>query len=106
MTKSLDFSLIKAQRRNWLRFWTGDESRIVWDNFPTGSWSLLDQDILQRIQHTIGAKKSMLTVAFSPSEFPIIDAMPQDIAFPVEYFIVHALRPLPQRRMSLGHDAA
>jgi hypothetical protein len=34
MAKSLEISLAKAQWRNWLTFWTGNESRIIWDNFP------------------------------------------------------------------------
>jgi hypothetical protein len=37
MAKSLEISLVRAQRRNWRNFWTGNESWIMWDNFPIGS---------------------------------------------------------------------
>jgi hypothetical protein len=33
MAKSLETLLVKAQRRNWQKFWTGDESWIRWENF-------------------------------------------------------------------------
>jgi hypothetical protein len=56
-----EISLVKTQRRNWLNFWTTDESWIMWDNFSTGSWPPFDQEIPQRIRQTIGAKKLMLT---------------------------------------------
>jgi histone-lysine N-methyltransferase SETMAR len=75
------------------------------DNFPTGSWSTLDQEIPQRIGQTIGSKKSMFIKGFSPAEFPMIDVMPQDIAFTAEYFIAHVSTPLHQHRMLLSQDA-
>jgi hypothetical protein len=54
--KSLEISLFKEQRWNWLNFWAGHESRITWDDLPTGSWSPLDEEMSQRIRQTTGAK--------------------------------------------------
>jgi hypothetical protein len=106
MAKALKSALAKAQRRNWLNFWTRDVSWIMWDNFATASWSPLDQRMPQRIRQTIGAKKSMLTVGFSPAEFLIIDVRLQDITFVAEYFIARVLPPLHQHRRSPSQDVA
>jgi hypothetical protein len=75
MTKSLEISLVRVQRRNWQNIWTGNESWIIWDEFPTGSWSWDNQEIPQRIRQTIGAKHGCWPF-FSPVRFPIIDVMP------------------------------
>jgi hypothetical protein len=53
-----------------------DKSWIIWDEFRTGSWPLLDQKIPQRIRETIGAKKSLIERFFNPAGFAIMDMMP------------------------------
>jgi hypothetical protein len=106
MTKSLEILLVKAQRRNWLNFWTRDESWIMWDNFPTGSGPPLDREILQKIRQTIGAKKLMLVVFCSPVRFPMRDMILQDITFTAECFVAQVLTPLHHHKMSLSQDTA
>jgi hypothetical protein len=62
IAKSLEISLVKAQLRSWLNFWTGNVFGSMRDNFPSGSWSLFDQEMLQRIRQTTFAEESMLAV--------------------------------------------
>jgi hypothetical protein len=59
-----------------------------------------------RIRQTIGAKKSTLTVFFSPAELHIGDTMPQEITVTAGHFIPHVLTLLHQHILSLSQDAA
>jgi hypothetical protein len=43
---------------------------------------------------------------FRPAGFPILDVMPQDITFPLKYFIAQVLTLFHQHRMSVSQDAA
>jgi hypothetical protein len=59
---SLQAELEKAQRRNRMEFYTGDESWVLWENFPNECWLSLDEELPEGVRQTIGAEKSMLTV--------------------------------------------
>jgi hypothetical protein len=59
---SLQAELERAQRRNWTEFDTGNESRILWNNFAKGFWLSLDEELSELVRQTIGAEKSVLTV--------------------------------------------
>jgi hypothetical protein len=105
MAKSLEISLVKAQRRNWLNFWTRDGSWIMWNNFllDLGHHSIMR--CLREFDRR-AAKESMLTVFFSPAGFLDYKCDAQDITFTAEYFIAQVLTPLHQHRTSLSQDAA
>jgi hypothetical protein len=45
---------------------------IMWVNLATGSCMTIDEERPQRLRHTIGPTKSMLTVFFNPKEFGIV----------------------------------
>jgi hypothetical protein len=59
---SLQAELERAQRRNWTEFYTGDQSRVLWKNFPKGCWLSLDEELPEWVCEAIGSGKSMLTI--------------------------------------------
>jgi len=97
MAKSLLKSLEKAQSRNWHGFWTGDESWILWVNQQKGSWLTVEEEIPKRVEQTIRARKSMVTIFLNPHEFSVVEILPEDQSFTAVYFAKKVVKPLGLR---------
>jgi hypothetical protein len=102
---SLQAELDRAQPRNRTEFYTGDESRVLWQNFPKGYWLSLDKELPERGHQTIGPEKSMLT-GFNPNGFAIVDLLPQRDSFTAQCFIYQILKPLSQEHSTKSADLA
>jgi hypothetical protein len=87
-------ALTATEKQRWFTFWSGDESWIMWANALNGSWITMDEELPQRVHHTIRATKSMLMVFFNPKEFTTVDLLSQDISFMAVYFVNNAILPL------------
>jgi hypothetical protein len=85
---------------------TGDESWIRWHNDNFGSWLAIDDELPVRVRQTIGARKSMLTMFFSPKTFAVIDFLPEGTPFNGAYFVAQVVNPLHQlHSTATGNDA-
>jgi hypothetical protein len=99
-------ALTVAEKQKWLKFWTGDESWMMWVNQRTESWVTIDEELPQRMPQTITATKSMPMVFFNPKEFSIVNLLPLDISVTAVYFVSSVILPLATRHaQQLGISA-
>lgn len=73
---------------------TGDESWFYLDYSPRTLWTISNENIPERVEKTIGAKKYMITVMWSKSRFYVIELLDECQSFNSEYFMNHILKLL------------
>jgi hypothetical protein len=76
-----------AQRRNWMEFYTSDESRALWKNFSKQCWLSLDEALPEWVHSTIRAEKSRVVLFANANCLVFVDFLPQTDSFTVQYFI-------------------
>jgi hypothetical protein len=70
-----------------MEFYTSDESRALWMNFPKRCWLSLDEVLQERVHSTISAEKSGVALFANANCLVFADLLPQADSFTVQYFL-------------------
>jgi hypothetical protein len=102
---SLQVELERAQRRNWAEFYTDDESRVLWTNFPKECRLSLDDEFPERNRYSIEAEKSLLT-NFQSEWIRYCGFSATGDSFTAQYFTDQISKPFSQEHFMKLADIA
>jgi hypothetical protein len=82
--------LYAAERDDWHRLMTGDESWFFFDTSPRRMWTLPRDDVVTKPRQQIQSKKFMFTIIWNPTGFYVFDRFPNDTKMNSDYFVTNA----------------
>jgi hypothetical protein len=94
-----------SRENEFQRFVTGEESWFTLEFHHSTKWSILRDDIPQKVKPQIGTQKFVLIVIWGIDGFHVVDLMIVQRSYNTQYFLSHVLEPLllevfPDRRRS------
>jgi histone-lysine N-methyltransferase SETMAR len=84
----------RQKERSWHDVVTLDESWFYLNTAHELIWLQPDEEAPERELHIIQSPKLMLTIAWNPNGFHLIDVLPKGFKFNASYYISHILGPL------------
>jgi hypothetical protein len=78
----------------------------MWVNLPTESRMAIEEKLPQRVDQTIRATKSILTVFLNSKEFALVNLLPHGAPFTAAHFVDNVIIQLPSQRAQQRGDIA
>jgi hypothetical protein len=88
--------LYAAERDDWHRFVTVDESWFLCNISPRRMWTLSRDNLVTKPRHDIQSRVFMFTIIWNPNNFYIIDRLPNHNKMNSAYFVTNMLIPIEQ----------
>jgi hypothetical protein len=85
-----------AERDRWHHFVTGDDSWFFLNTSPRRMWTLSRDDVATKSRKQIKSKKFMFTIIWNPTEFYVVDRLPNDTKMNIDYFVTNILISIEQ----------
>jgi hypothetical protein len=89
-------ALEALQRTHFHHIITGDENWFYLEYQHASQWSISGSEAAQRVDPAIGTAKFMITAIYGVNGFHLLDLLPSQCRFNVQYFVEHVMAPLVQ----------
>jgi hypothetical protein len=102
LSNQLLLELLSIKHHRWHFVITLDESWFYLSTHHQQIWLRADQELPERVKHRIQDKKIMVTIAWNPLGFHLVEALPKGRNFNAEYYGDHILAERIRFRSEAG----